>query len=63
MTSKAFCGVAAACMMLMAAGYLLFLASSWNQYQVDRANHVSRIDELLSRLPKVPHDDSTLPDA
>lgn len=43
-----------AILMIVAIGvaYFIFLYASWNQFQQDRAARDSKIDELLSRLPK-----------
>lgn len=40
------------CMFLITASYLLFLASTWVQFQADRNNRMEKINELLDRLPK-----------
>ena len=52
MNSKRFLILASACMVIMCASYLLFLAASWNQFQEDRARRDIKINELLERIPK-----------
>jgi hypothetical protein len=38
---------------LMAGAYLLFLYSTWNQYQDDRAERDQKIDLLLEKISEV----------
>lgn len=40
-------------MILVAMGYLVFLAATWVQFQSDRNTRMEKIDELLDRIPPV----------
>lgn len=44
--------ITAACIALVALGYLCFLAATWVQFQSDRNLRMEKIDELLDRIPK-----------
>lgn len=44
--------IAAACMILMAGSYLVFLTATWVQFQADRNSRTDKIDELLDRIPR-----------
>lgn len=44
--------IATGAMLLLVAAYVTFLVMIWNQYQADRGNQQTKIDELLDRLPQ-----------
>jgi hypothetical protein len=50
--SRYFAIIAIGCMVVITASYLVFLYSSWEQFQNDRAKRDDKIDELLARFPK-----------
>lgn len=39
-------------MIIMVFAYLLYLAATWNQYQMDRLSREEKINELLARFPR-----------
>ena len=52
MNQKVFGSVVAACIVAMAAGYLLFLAASWYQMSQEHAHREAHMNNLLDRMPK-----------
>jgi hypothetical protein len=44
--------VALAIIVGIGVSYFLFLAATWQQFQKDRMNRDTKIDELLDRIPK-----------